>query len=156
MADGPITFHFHEGQSCQNYAEEPPVNRDLDAAKEACLKNDLCNAIECPHKSTGQCTLRVISNPIAYPPADCYVKIDPENERAKVHPMYNALLKEYPFQEVRTQNGQQVRPSNLLISRASRWLLFVVISQCGLDFWLSFALFRARIAQLFEPRQTTY
>ena len=51
----------------------------------------------CRHgRTTEGCTLRALANGIDYPPADCYIKVDPENERAKVHPAYASLLKEYP------------------------------------------------------------
>ena len=43
-----IVFQTLLGKSCQNYAEDPPVLRDLGASKEACLEHEMCNAIECP------------------------------------------------------------------------------------------------------------
>ena len=66
-------------------------------------------------RTTGDCTLRALANGIDYAPADCYVKVDPENERAKVHPAYAGLLKEYPYQQVTTQTGQQV---NIIMVRS--------------------------------------
>ena len=43
-----IVFQPLPGKSCQNYAEDPPVLRDLGASKEACLEHEMCNAVECP------------------------------------------------------------------------------------------------------------
>jgi hypothetical protein len=107
-ASREITFERNLGKSCQNYAEKPPVDRTLEESFIACKVSELCNSIECPHGTTNACTLRALTVPIDYGPADCYIKIDPENELAKVHPMYNSLLKEYPFQAVTTGTGIQV------------------------------------------------
>jgi len=110
-----VTFEVHPGKSCQGYAEEPPQIRDLDTAKDACLANDDCQAVECPHEQRTQCTLRVDAIAVDYAPADCHTKKDPDNEAARIHPAYSTLLKEYPFQQVSTQTGQQV---NIILVRA--------------------------------------
>jgi len=53
---------------------------------------------------------------VDYSPVDCYEKIDPADEAARVHPAYQDLLKEYPFQQVTNQRGQQV---NIILVRSS-------------------------------------
>eukprot|EP00040_Diaphanoeca_grandis_P026232 m.146754 g.146754 ORF g.146754 m.146754 type:complete len:538 (+) comp30496_c0_seq2:140-1753(+) len=114
-AQSAVYFEEHLGKSCQNYAEDPPVVRNLADSKAVCLANDDCNAIECNHGRSDDCTLRQLDNGITYAPADCYKKIDPANALARIHPKYNELLKEYPFQQVTTQTGQQV---NIILVRS--------------------------------------
>ena len=46
-----IVFETLPGKSCQNYAEDPPVVRDLEMSKLICLEHEMCNAIECPYVS---------------------------------------------------------------------------------------------------------
>jgi hypothetical protein len=51
----------------------------------ACLANERCRAVECPSGvATSGCTLRALDNHVAYSPADCYVKVDPEDELSRV------------------------------------------------------------------------
>lgn len=109
-----VYFELHVRTSCQGYVEEPPIVTDLQPAKDACIANDKCHAVECPHGQDVECTMRKGNNPIDYEPADCYAKYDPEDEAAKVHPAYNKIIKEYPFQQVTTQDGQQV---NIILVR---------------------------------------
>lgn len=114
-----ITWNKHTGKSCQNYAEEHVTDRSLTASKVACLANEVCVAIECPHGSESSCTLRAIANLVDYAPADCYELVEVRQDgrilTARVHPAYNSLTKEYPFQAVRTQAGNEV---NIILVRS--------------------------------------
>lgn len=114
-----IQWKAHPGKSCQNYARGDSTGRSLEASKELCLTMDECAAIECPSGSVNQCTLRAIANCVPYPPADCYEwqEVDEKGNilSAKVHPEYNNLLREYPFQQVTNQFGNQV---NIMLVRS--------------------------------------
>jgi len=109
-----VFFEEHVGSSCQGYVHVPPIVSTLDVAKQACIADDACNSIECPVGTTIDCTLRRSSDFVEYPPAVCYLKVDPEDAKAKVHPAYKGLLKEYPFQPVTTQDRKQV---NIILVR---------------------------------------
>ena len=50
-----------------------------------------------------------------YAPEDCYKKIDPDDALSEIHPDYNSLLRQYPFQQVTTQSGKQV---NIILVRS--------------------------------------
>lgn len=107
-------YEKHAGKSCQGYVEEPPAVMGLDVAKDACLASDKCQSIECPSGASTACTMRKSDGPVNYAPADCYLKVDPEDVAAKIHPAYDGLLKEYPFQQVTTQDGKRV---NIILVR---------------------------------------
>jgi len=113
-----VIWKKHEHRSCQNYAGEP-ISRSLEESKAACLENDACVAIECDHGSERGCTLRAIANVVPYDPADCYEEIEVNAEgkyvSIRVHPEYNNLLQQYPFQQVTTQTGNQV---NIILVRS--------------------------------------
>lgn len=114
-----IEWRKHESRSCQNYAEEPVTQRDLARSKEACLRVDACVAIECGRGSEHDCTLRAIANLVPYDASDCYEQLEVNQNgvvvSTRVHPEYNNLLKQYPFQQVATQTGNQV---NILLVRS--------------------------------------
>jgi len=114
-----IVWKKHEGKSCQNYADGDATDRSLEDSKVACLANDACVAIECLHGRESSCTLRAVANMIDYEHADCYEMIEVDRNgavlSARVHPAYNSLLKEYPFQAVTTQSGNQV---NIILVRS--------------------------------------
>lgn len=118
-----ISWKLHEGKSCQNYADDDTRERSLTDAKAACRANEACVAIECPHGKESYCTLRAIANLVDYAPSDCYEQIEMNNEGViftnRVHPAYESLLKEYPFQAVTSQTGNRV---NIILvrSQASR------------------------------------
>lgn len=121
------TWLFHKGKSCQNYANDDSMPRDLEASKRECLRNDACEAIECPSGSTTYgCTLRALGNLVPYSPVDCYLRQDAGGgseedskdgkRRVKLHPEYRKLLKEYPFQAVTNQKGKEV---NIILVRSA-------------------------------------
>jgi hypothetical protein len=114
-----VVWKKHVGKSCQNYVETDVRMRSLEDAKSACLAMDACVAIECPTGQENDCTLRAIANLVDYTPADCYEELEINAEgkivSTKVHPDYNMLLKEYPFQQVTTQTGNQV---NVILVRS--------------------------------------
>jgi len=113
-------WKLHEGRSCQGYANDDSRMRTLEASKKACLKNEACVAIECDHDDVQRsCTLRADSNLVPYKQADCYeqLEIDADGKilSIRVHPEYPKLIKEYPFQPVTNQFGQQV---NIILVRS--------------------------------------
>jgi hypothetical protein len=63
--------------------------------------------------------MRAIANLVPYESADCYEQLEMTKDgkivSTKVHPMYNQLLQEYPFQQVTTQTGNQV---NVILVRS--------------------------------------
>eukprot|EP00930_Biecheleria_cincta_P023687 TRINITY_DN17068_c0_g1_i3.p1 TRINITY_DN17068_c0_g1~~TRINITY_DN17068_c0_g1_i3.p1 ORF type:complete len:401 (-),score=75.28 TRINITY_DN17068_c0_g1_i3:63-1265(-) len=109
----------HEGKSCQNYADGDNAERSLEDAKAACIKNEACAAVVCGHGQEAGCSVRAAVNLIDYGPEDCYEMLETnaagEITSARVHPAYNDLLKEYPFQQVTTQTGRQV---NIMLVRS--------------------------------------
>lgn len=118
---------FHKGKSCQNYANDDSTPRDLESSKRECLRNDACEAIECPSGSTNYgCTVRALGNLVPYAPVDCYVRKDTASDeeakdgngkrKMKLHPEYHNLLKEYPFQAVTNQKGKEV---NIILVRSA-------------------------------------
>jgi len=114
-----IDWQKHVEKSCQNYADGDSEERSLEDSKIACLKNDACIGIECPHGSVHSCTLRAVANLIDYTGSDCYEKLEIDANgkvhTTRVHPEYNRLLQEYPFQQVTTQSGNQV---NIILVRS--------------------------------------
>lgn len=78
-----------------------------------------CVAIECPRGQQDRCTVRAIANLVDYDVTDCYEQIEINQDgkvvSTKVHPDYNRLLKEYPFQQVTSQTGNQV---NVILVRS--------------------------------------
>uniref|UniRef100_A0A7S4RY77 Uncharacterized protein n=1 Tax=Alexandrium monilatum TaxID=311494 RepID=A0A7S4RY77_9DINO len=114
-----VTWKKHTQQSCQGYADGDDVQRPLEESKAACRRNDACVGIECPHGATDGCTLRAVANLVPYALADCYelIEVSPDGKvlTARVHPAYNSLLREYPFQQVTTQSGNQV---NIILVRS--------------------------------------
>jgi hypothetical protein len=117
-------WDLHIGRSCQNYANDDATVRNLEDSKIACSQNMACVAIECGTGRTSSCTLRSVSNLVPYTNTDCWVPhdtSDPDNSadgkrRIKLHPDYMKMLKQYPFQSVRTQNGQTV---NIMLVRSA-------------------------------------
>lgn len=113
---------YHPGRSCQNYANDDAKTRTLEDSKIECFNNDACVAIECPAKRETDCTLRAHGNLVPYKHADCYLaeigddadKSIDGKRKIKLHSAYNALLKEYPFQAVRTNRGQTVNILSLI------------------------------------------
>ena len=80
-----IFFETHEHASCQGYAEKRVKERSLEDSKTECLANDDCHAIECNHGMTrGGCTLRLVAHTIEYFPTDCFLLVDPEDEKASL------------------------------------------------------------------------
>jgi hypothetical protein len=114
-----IVWEKHPGTSCQGYANGDSEARSLEESKKACLKNDVCVAIECPSGSENSCTLRSSSKLVEYAVSDCYEELEktPEGNilTSRLHPDYDKLLKEYPFQQVMTQSGNQV---NIILVRS--------------------------------------
>jgi len=118
-----ISWKKHVGKSCQNYVEDEGniVERSLQDSKAACLTMESCVAIVCPRGREIYCTLRAAANFVDYRPEDCYEQIEMNQaggivyNAARVHPAYNDLLKEYCFQQVATQHGNQV---NILLVRS--------------------------------------
>eukprot|EP00929_Paragymnodinium_shiwhaense_P014120 TRINITY_DN122004_c0_g1_i1.p1 TRINITY_DN122004_c0_g1~~TRINITY_DN122004_c0_g1_i1.p1 ORF type:complete len:519 (+),score=54.47 TRINITY_DN122004_c0_g1_i1:43-1599(+) len=114
-----IEWTRHQGKSCQGYAKGDSTARSLADSKIACLENEDCLAIECNTNTEDECTLRGSTRLVDYPPADCYeeVEVTPDGVQlsVRVHPVYQSLLKEYPFQQVTTQSGQQV---NVILVRS--------------------------------------
>lgn len=114
-----VIWKKHTGKSCQNYVEHYAMERELEDAKKACLANDDCSSVVCPTGQTRSCTLRAVANLVDYAPEDCYeqLEVNPEGKvvSLRVHPAYNGLLKEYPFQQVSTQSGRQV---NVILVRS--------------------------------------
>jgi len=117
--ENTIEWVLHEGKSCQGYANGDGTERPLAESKVKCLENEVCLAIECTHSNTRSCTLRGSNMGIDYAPADCYEMVErmPDGKilSTKVPDYYNKLLKEYPFQQVATQSGQQV---NIILVRS--------------------------------------
>lgn len=114
-----IEWKQHRGKSCQGYANDDTTIRTLEASKRACLKNEACVAIECPSDEETQCTLRANTILVPFREADCYEQLEmsPDGKilSVRVHPNYQNLIKEYPFQPVTTQHGQQV---NIILVRS--------------------------------------
>lgn len=121
------TWVFHKGKSCQNYANDDSTPRDLESSKRECIRNDACEAIECPSGYTSSgCTVRALGNLVPYAPVDCYIRKDANNndegpkdgskKRVKLHPEYHDLLKQYPFQAVTNQKGKEV---NIILVRSA-------------------------------------
>ncbi|CAE8588080.1 unnamed protein product [Polarella glacialis] len=99
--------------------QEAATQRSLLDSKAACLAEDSCIAIVCPRGKESGCTLRAIANSVDYAYEDCYEQIEVDEAghilSTRVHPAYNDLLKEYPFQQVTTQTGNQV---NIMLVRS--------------------------------------
>jgi len=118
-APSKISWEKHVGKSCQNYADGDTTARSLEDSKVACLAKDSCVAIECPTGQQKECTLRAIANFVDYAGTDCYEELEINQDgkfvSARLHPDYNKLLKNYPFQQVTTQTGNQV---NIILVRS--------------------------------------
>lgn len=112
-----VTWRKHPGKSCQNYLDDDSTDRSLADSKVICAEKEACVAVECPGRSEDGCTLRAVANFVDFPPVDCYEKValGGNDNPTRVHPAYQELLQMYAFQQVTTQNGQQV---NIILVRA--------------------------------------
>jgi len=109
---GAAIWKKHSGKSCQSYANGDFIERSLEEAKVACEANSACVAIECPHEHLNMCTLRASPDPIDYAPADCYEKVEKEQDGStlstKLHPAISSLIEEYSFKPMLNQYGRRV------------------------------------------------
>lgn len=118
-----LEWRKYRGRSCQNYAGGDSTDRSFEESKVACASNDECVAIECPHGTTDQgCSIRSLTNLVKYSFTDCWIQQAPDEgslveERGAIelHPEYETLIQEYPFQPVMTHTGQKV---NIILVRS--------------------------------------